>query len=101
MIIQRLLGGALSKDVIHAALVEEIPDNRIEQTDHALRFLAENDVIVESHGVIKLNCDAEPEFKEFVADLLEYGITDFIARYHGENEDDFLMGRIIGKTRSC
>ena len=80
VIVQRLLGRTLSKDEIHVALLEEIPDNRIEQTDHALRFLAENDVIVESHGVIKLNCDAEPEFKEFVADLLEYGITDFIAR---------------------
>ena len=41
--------------------------------------------------MMKLNCDDEPEFKEFVTDLLEYGITDFIARYRGENEDDFLM----------
>ena len=91
VIVQRLLGRALSKDDIHVALLEEIPDNRIEQTEHALRFLAENDVIAESHGMVKLNCDDEPEFKEFVADLLEYGITDFIARYRGENEDDFLM----------
>ena len=91
VIVQRLLGRALSKDEIHVALLEEIPDNRIEQTEHALRFLAENDVIAESHGMVKLNCDNEPEFKEFVADLLEYGITDFIARYRGENEDDFLM----------
>ena len=91
VIIQRLLGRTLSKDEIHVALLEEIPDNRIEQTEHALRFLAENDVIAESHGMMKLNCDDEPEFKEFVTDLLEYGITDFIARYRGENEDDFLM----------
>ena len=91
VIIQRLLGRALSKDEIHVALLEEIPDNRIEQTEHALRFLAENDVIAESHGMMKLNCDDEPEFKEFVTDLLEYGITDFIARYRGKNEDDFLM----------
>ena len=91
VIVQRLLGRTLSKDEIHVALLEEIPDNRIEQTEHALRFLAENDVIAESHGMMKLNCDDEPEFKEFVTDLLEYGITDFIARYRGENEDDFLM----------
>lgn len=91
VIVQRLLARTLSKDEIHVALLEEIPDNRIEQTEHALRFLAENDVIAESHGMVKLNCDDEPEFKEYVADLLEYGITDFIARYRGENEDDFLM----------
>ena len=91
VIVQRLLGRTLSKDEIHVALLEEIPDNRIEQTEHALRFLAENDVIAESHGMMKLNCDDEPEFREFVTDLLEYGITDFIARYRGENEDDFLM----------
>ena len=91
VIAQKLLGGTLSKDEVYAALLEDIPDSRIEQTDHALRFLAENDVVVETHGAIKLNCDVEPEFKEFVADLLEYGITDFFARYRGENEDDFLM----------
>jgi len=91
VIAQKLLGGTLSKDEVYAELLEDIPDSRIEQTDHALRFLAENDVVVEKHGEIKLNCDVEPEFKEFVADLLEYGITDFIARYRGENEDDFLM----------
>ena len=91
VIAQKLLGGTLSKDEVYAALLEDIPDSRIEQTDHALRFLAENDVVADIQGAIKLNCDVEPEFKEFVADLLEYGITDFFARYRGENEDDFLM----------
>lgn len=41
VIAQRLLEGTLSRDDVHSALVEEIPDNRIEQTEHALRFLKE------------------------------------------------------------
>ena len=91
VIAQRLLEGTLSRDDIHSALVEEIPDNRIEQTEHALRFLKENNVVVERHGELRLNCDVEPEFNEFISDLLQYGITDFTARYRGENEDDFLL----------
>ncbi len=91
VIAQRLLEGTLSRCDIHSALVKEIPDNRIEQTEHALRFLKESDVVVESDGVMTFNCDIEPEFKEFMSDLLQYGITDFTARYHGESEDDFLM----------
>lgn len=91
VIAQRLLDAALSRDDIHSALVEEIPDNRIEQTEHALRFLKENGVVAESDGVMTFNCDIEPEFKEFVSDLLQYGITDFTARYYGESEDGFLM----------
>ncbi len=91
IIIQRLLERKLSKDEIHAVLVEEVQDNRIEQTEHALRFLKENDVVVESHDLVKLNCDIEPEFKEFVSDLIQYGITDFTARYRGKSEDDFLI----------
>lgn len=91
VIAQRLLEGTLSRYDIHSALVEEIPDNRIEQTEHALRFLEESDVVVECDGVMTFNCDIEPEFKEFMSDLLQYGITDFTARYHGESEDDFLM----------
>ena len=91
IIIQKLLEEELSKDTIHTALVEEIKDNPIEQTEHALRFLQENGVVVETQGVLKINCAIEPEFKEFISDLLQYGITDFTARYHDENEDNFLM----------
>ena len=91
VIAQSLLEGTLTRDEIHSLLVEEIPENRIEQTEHALRFLEENGSIVESGGEIRMNCDVEPEFKEFVFDLLQYGITDFSARYRGESEDNFLM----------
>ena len=33
----------------------------------------------------------EKEFVEYINDLINYGISDFTARYRGESEDSFLM----------
>ena len=51
----------------------------------------ENGIIVREGNIIRLSCELEPEFIEYISDLLNYGITDFSSRYRGENEDDFLM----------
>jgi hypothetical protein len=91
LIVQRLLEREQSKEDIHDALVSEIPNTNETHTEHALKFLKEKDVVLEISGVLKLNCEVEPEFIEFVSDLLQYGITDFTARYRGASEDDFLL----------
>ena len=91
LIVQRLLEGERSKEEIHDALLSEIPNTSETHTEHALKFLKEKDVVLEISGVLKLNCEVEPEFIEFVSDLLQYGITDFTARYRGASEDDFLL----------
>ena len=91
LIIETLLSGKKSLDYIKSALTKEIPGFAIEQMDHALRFMNENGIIVREGNIIRVSCELEPEFIEYISDLLNYGITDFSSRYRGENEEDFLM----------
>ena len=60
-----------------------------EQFDHALRFMKEGGAVVQNDGQIKFSCVVEPEFEEYVSDLLEYGLSQYNVRY--KNEEDFLL----------
>ena len=91
IIIEKLLTGEKSKDYLRAILAAEIKGFEIEQLEHAIRFLIENDVLSENNEIYGLTCEIEPEFIEYATDLLDYGITDFSSRYRDENEESFLM----------
>ena len=91
VIVEKLLTGPKSEDYLRAILSEEITGFEIKQMDHAIRFLMESRTVVKDANNFSLACELELEFIEYVTDLLNYGITDFSARYRGENEDDFLM----------
>ena len=91
VIAESLLTGPKSRDYLHAFLSSEIPGSNIEQINHALRFLEESQAICSEGEAYTLACEIEPEFIEYITDLLNYGLTDFKARYRGVNEDEFLM----------
>ena len=91
VIIEKLLTGKKSEDYLRAVLSAEIASFETEQMEHATRFLIENGAVTKDGNKYSLACELEPEFTEYVTDLLNYGITDFSARYRGENESDFLM----------
>ena len=91
VIIEKLLTGQKSEDYLRAVLSAEIASFETEQMEHATRFLIENGAVTKDGNNYSLACELEPEFTEYVTDLLNYGITDFSARYRGENESDFLM----------
>lgn len=91
VIVEHLLSGKKSKDYLLMALSSNVGGFDINQMDHAIRFLLENETLSSEDDFFCLNCELEPEFIEYVTDLLNYGITDFCARYRGENEDEFLM----------
>ena len=40
-------------------------------------------------NIINFICTIEPEFVEYVSDLLEYGLSQYSARY--TNDEDFLL----------
>ena len=91
VIVEHLLSGKKSKDYLLMALSSNVGGFDINQMDHAIRFLLENETLSKKDDIFCLNCELEPEFIEYVTDLLNYGITDFCSRYRGENEDEFLM----------
>ena len=89
LIVEQLFQGVISKKQIRQALAEQISGYADDQLKHALRFMEEGGVINQSGDDIHLCCDIDPEFMDFVADLLQYGLSQFSVRY--KDEDDFLL----------
>ena len=89
LVVKYLLNGVTSESIIRQKVSDEIAGYTDEQMDHALRFMREGKVIQQSDGIINFCCDVDPEFVEFVSDLLEYGLSQYSVRY--KDEDDFLL----------
>lgn len=89
LIVKHLLNGITSESVIRHLLSNEITGFTDEQMNHALKFMKEGRVIQMSDGSISFRCTVDPEFVEFVSDLLEYGLSQYNAKY--KDDDDFLI----------
>ncbi len=89
LVVKLLLNGITSENVIRKTLSNEIVGYTDEQMNHALQFMREGSVILQSEGCVRFRCSVEPEFVEFVSDLLEYGLSQYAVRY--KDEDDFLL----------
>lgn len=89
MIVKQIFAGETKENKITRILNDEIPRCTDEHVDHALRFMQEGGVIVRSNGEVSFACELEPEFIDYVNDLLEYGLKQYCARY--QNEEDFLL----------
>ena len=89
LIVKHMLDGVLSEGQIRQLLAAEINGYTEEQFDHALRFMKEYGVVFLSEGMIRFKCVIDPEFKEYVSDLLEYGLSQYAVKY--KDEDDFLL----------
>ena len=89
LIVKHMLEGVFSEIQIRQLLAAVIDGYTEEQFDHALRFMKEGGVVIPTEGMIRFCCDIDPEFKEYVSDLLEYGLSQYAVRY--KDEDDFLL----------
>ncbi len=89
LVVKHLLNGITSESAIRKLVGDEISGYTDEQMDHALQFMREGGVISQSEGTIRFRCSVEPEFVEYVKDLLEYGLSQYAVRY--KDEDDFLL----------
>lgn len=88
LIVKCLLEGITSKHEIKQYLASEIKDYSDNQFDHALRFMVEGGAIFHDNN-ITFQCEIDPEFTEYVTDLLEYGLSQYSVRY--TNDEDFLL----------
>ena len=89
MIVKHMFEGVSDESKITRMLNNEIPRCTYEHVAHALRFMQEGGVIIRSNGEVKFACEVEPEFIDYVNDLMEYGLKQYCARY--QNEEDFLL----------
>ena len=89
LIVKHLLEGITSKHQLQQLLAEEIVGYTEEQFEHALRFMIEGRAVVLSENQVTFNFIIEPEFEEYVKDLLEYGLSQYAVRY--KNEEIFLL----------
>ena len=89
LIVKHMMDGIIEDGHIRQLLAEEIDGYTDEQFDHALRFMREGGVITQSDNIIRFRCDNDPEFKDFISDLLEYGLSQYAVRY--KDRDDFLL----------
>lgn len=89
LVIKYLLNGLSSFYEIRQLISDEIAGYSDEQLNHALKFMEENGVIGRSSGMITLKCNLDPEFEDFVSDILDYGLSQYSVKY--KDEDDFLL----------
>jgi hypothetical protein len=52
--------------------------------------MVEGGAVIADDGEVMFACDADIEFKEFVSDLLNYGLSQYGVRYKND-EEDFLL----------
>ena len=89
LIVKHLLDGIASKNDICNNLKNDIEGCSEEQIDHALRFMQEGGTVDCKGGQFYLQCEVDTEFKDFISDLLEYGLSQYCIRY--KNDEDFLL----------
>lgn len=89
LIVKNLLNGITTECQIRQLLAAEIAGYTEEQFDHALRFMKEGKVVNVEDGEIRFCCTVDLEFKEFVEDLLEYGLSLYAVNC--TDNDDFLL----------
>lgn len=89
IILKHLLNDITSEKQLRQLLSKEIVGYTEDQFDHALRFMKEGGAVEQSDGQIELSCVVDAEFSEYMADLLDYGLSQYLVRY--KDEDDFLL----------
>ena len=89
LVVKQLIGGATSRMQIRQVIAGAISGFTEEQFVHALRFMEEGGVILQTDEEIRLCCEADSEFVSFVSDLLEYGLSQYSVKY--KDDDDFLL----------
>ncbi|MBP5364570.1 MAG: DEAD/DEAH box helicase family protein [Bacteroidales bacterium] len=90
MICQQLLLGENSIKNINENLKSEIANYNVEEFNHALKYLQENEVITIKDDYVTIAGKQTSVYKEYLADLLEYGLTKYKIDYE-DSTDMFLL----------
>ena len=88
--VKYLLEGDTSLSAIESRAQEEISGYKSKQMEHALRFMVDGGAVRKEGDRIFLCGEKEQEYEDYLQDLLNYGLTQYSARYADDTED-FLL----------
>lgn len=81
-----LLESALTADALEKTIQSVVEKYSVDEFKHAIKYMIKDCAIICIDGKLALNCDIDTEFKEYVADLIEYGLTRYSAEYRDCND---------------
>lgn len=90
LICKMLLNGDNSVNSISQRIMTEIVNYSKNEYDHALKFLLKKGAINITEDSIYLKGNLSTEYREFLEDLIEYGLTEYNANY-ADFCDDFKL----------
>ncbi len=90
LVMKCLLEGDAYLSEIEAKAQEEISGYNPKQMEHALRFMEDGGAIRKDGEHIAICGEKEQEYEEYLQDLLNYGLTQYSARY-ADDKIDFLL----------
>ncbi len=82
-IVKCLLSGINNVDILSQRLKEKIANYNDAELSHALKFMK---FVSQNGALLTLDVSVDDQFKEYLEDLLQYGITRYIADFGDEPE---------------
>jgi superfamily II DNA or RNA helicase len=81
LICKFLLDGDNSVRSIEEKVKEEVQNYQKKEFNHALEYLEKNCVVITDGDTIRLGCEIGSGIKDYLSDLIEYGLTKYKADY--------------------
>jgi hypothetical protein len=98
LICKFLLEGDRSISLIEEKVKHEVQNYNEAEFSHALKYLAKSHTVIADGNTLSLGCELNNEFKNYLVDLLEYGLTKYKADY-ANNTGMFLLWNSYTKSQ--
>lgn len=89
VVIESLMDDALSKEEIKDVLYSKISNCTEAEVEHTIKIMLKKGAVKEVEGRFSLNTKLDDQFKEYMEDLLSYGIAQYESNY--KNSEKFLL----------
>jgi len=89
IVVRMLLSRPVSENDLRRNIFEEIPNCKNDEVDHAIRFMFKKSALKTEYGLLSLNTKIDEQFKDYMEDLLAYGITQYESNY--KNAEKFVL----------
>jgi len=89
LVLEKLLLDHIDINELTNSLLAEIDNSKQEEIDHTLKFMEKKGAIKIVNNIIHLNVKVDDQFKEYMTDLLKYGLTQYDETYR--NAEKFVL----------
>ncbi len=81
MVIRCIMDTQLTIAEIKEKMFLEIPKCTNDEVEHTLKFMLKKGAIIQNEGILSLNVEFDEHFKEYIDDLLLYGMMQYEENY--------------------